>query len=436
MNETQNPQETEANQPINQSQENQQQSPPLNSPIKESKKTKNITAIILSMLLVVALGVGGYFAYMYYQKPQTNNPVNTPETQKEDLPTSGATYYENTVHNISFEHPSSWVLEEKWSEYKCGLNQEITCNTQIILSKDEAVIHLYLAMDGIGGVGQSYEGVPVVIDGHKLFQYEKSLTSDMKYLGITDSLTKSLGVFMVNDITYSISISYPSDYSSMKEEEVRQVFNQILSTFKFNKSTSLQSGNKNGNIFNFYKIHISYKPGQNYANEYNFLAEYLNQLFEFPNIENPNEEFTRFATDTSSSNTETERAIYMVLKSQKISTPGEYSDQYANVTVESADPALYPFFIDSEYCEEDLDCTIRSNFCSYGAYNKFMQYIDVWGCGPSVDYGSGWPEWGSYSEDLQCYIEVEFENARCQNNKCVETDANEVCLEDQNIPWL
>ncbi|MFC1653822.1 hypothetical protein ACFL1M_03165 [Patescibacteria group bacterium] len=116
MNETQNPQETAPTQPINQSQETTSQPPPPNQPIIETKKTKSTPTIILSILLTISLGIGGYFAYMYFQiqnqpqtdiQPPTTSTDTTQPTSTPD-PTLDWKTFQNENFSYSLSYPNSW----------------------------------------------------------------------------------------------------------------------------------------------------------------------------------------------------------------------------------------------------------------------------------------------------------------------------------------
>lgn len=242
MNETLSPQETAPQPVINQApppQTTQEEEPPVS--ITEKKK-KPILPIILSILLVLALGAAGYFAYMYYQPDipgltSTETTEPTPSPTPNSNPTTDWKTYSSEVHNVSFKYPNSWTIKEELSEYKCGPNEDVICNTKIFLSKNDATINFGLALDEYGGMGQNYEGVPYQIDGYKLFKYERIIPPDeKKTVRITDSLTKTLGVIYIDGIDYSIDIVYPSNYPQNKESSLLKEFDQILSTFKFPNS--------------------------------------------------------------------------------------------------------------------------------------------------------------------------------------------------------
>lgn len=156
--------------------------------------------------------------------------VKTEKTIEEDKVASWV-LYENEKHQVSFKYSPEWKLNSKEA------NQ--TNNAWVELTKGEAKIKVMMAVDGIGGMGQDLEGVPVTVDGVKLYKYEAiNEFSKTKTYGLTDQLKESLGFFKHNGKVYSIKLSYPSSLvDSTTEIEIKGEFDLLLNTFKF----SLQS---------------------------------------------------------------------------------------------------------------------------------------------------------------------------------------------------
>ena len=198
-------------------------------PPPKTKTSNNLFKIGIIFLIFSALIAGGYFAYKYLKPDKKQNSTPTPTTTPTSTPDETASWktYSNTTHNIIFKYSPFWTLTEKEGQVEKG----VTYNTKVQLLKDSTKITMYFNMDGIGGMPQNYEGTPFVLDGNNLYQYVNSY-NNTKLVGISNSL-KTLGVFMLNNITYSITLEYPVNYDETKETELLNEFNQILSTFKF-----------------------------------------------------------------------------------------------------------------------------------------------------------------------------------------------------------
>jgi hypothetical protein len=84
--------------------------------------------------------------------------------------------------------------------------------------------------------------------------------------------------------------------------------------------------------------------------------------------------------------------------------------------IEPQPDSLVPYLADSNYCQTDSDCVIRSNFCGVGVFNKYHKYEDIWGCaGPSEIVGVPIEE----SPFLQCNTpDIKYANIECVGNKC------------------
>lgn len=199
-------------------------------------KKNNLAVILLSILLLVTLSATVYLflrvqsltkQLAQIQIKPTPTPLSTEIPSPTPNPTANWKTYTNTVQKISFKYPSTWVLDSN------GDQEQL--NAQLILTKDQAKIKMYFNMNGIGGQGQTYEGQPFSLDGNSLYRFVKTNSYDnTQMVGISTSLTNTLGVFEVNGKTYSITLSYPvSDAQKAKGISLEEEFDQILSTFKF-----------------------------------------------------------------------------------------------------------------------------------------------------------------------------------------------------------
>lgn len=209
---------------------------PLTPIAPETPKSKNkLMPILLFVLILAILGVGGLYAYknFFIKAPE---PTPTPEATSEPTtnPTANWEVYSNSTHNVSFKYPSSWILTETKGQVENGE----TYNTIVKLTKNDASINLHFNMDGLGGMPQTYEGKSFTLDGHNLYQFNKTNSyNKTKEVGLSNSLT-TLGVFEINDVAYLINITYPETMIETEEISLLDEFDQILSTFKFTKIIS------------------------------------------------------------------------------------------------------------------------------------------------------------------------------------------------------
>lgn len=153
------------------------------------------------------------------------------EEAKEE-PTTGWVLYENQKHEISFKYPNIWLLNTKEANE--------TNNAVVELTKGEAKIKVMMWVDGIGGIGQDLEGVPVKVDGLNLYKYEvENSGTKMKVIGLTDQLIESLGFFKQQGKTYAIKLTYPlSMVGTNQETDLKAEFDLWLTTFKFSLTES------------------------------------------------------------------------------------------------------------------------------------------------------------------------------------------------------
>ncbi|MDO8515035.1 MAG: hypothetical protein Q7S14_00915, partial [bacterium] len=127
-------------------------------------------------------------------------------------------------------YPPTWTLENK------GDQGDISqYNAQLILTKDQAIIQMYLNMTGLGGKGQTYQGQQFMLDGNNLYRFVKTNSyNNTQTVGISTSLTNTLGVFEIKGKTYSITLTYPmNDTRKETGNFLEKEFDQILGTFKF-----------------------------------------------------------------------------------------------------------------------------------------------------------------------------------------------------------
>ena len=192
------------------------------------------------IIIIILLGVVGYLIFKNTQIQKNNGnstltsivPTQIINKASPTLnPTANWKTYYNSIDKFSFKYPSTWTIDTKGDK-----GDEKGENIQVKLTKDQAVIQIYANMVGIGGLGRDYQGTKFQIDGNNLYMYKVVNTfNNTIQIGITDSLTQSLGVFRVSDKTYSITLSYPNSFTQTQITDFEAIFDQILSTFKFSE---------------------------------------------------------------------------------------------------------------------------------------------------------------------------------------------------------
>lgn len=193
-------------------------------------KQKGIAPILI-ILILIAVGIGGFAAYKSYYAPKSVTPVVTPVAPTAADETVNWKTYTNSADNFSFKYPPNWTIDTTGEK-----GDERGENIQIKLTKGNAQIRLNANMVGIGGVGGNYEGTPVNFAGTSLYRYKVIGADNMTVIvGLTDQLTESLGVFQINQKTYSFTLEYPKVYTQTQASILEKDFDLILSTFKFTK---------------------------------------------------------------------------------------------------------------------------------------------------------------------------------------------------------
>jgi hypothetical protein len=195
------------------------------------KDSHGVTIAAMAIFVLLSLAA---VAFLYYQNQQLKTmlasyqtPVSTPVPSATPDVTANWKTYTNSVQRIAFKYPLTWQLDNK------GDQEQL--NAQLSLTKGQAIIKMYFSMDGIGGQGQAYEGTPYILDGHSLYRFVTTNTyNNTRMVGVSTSLTETLGVFEVNGKTYSITLTYPmSEFQTEAGNSLEKEFDQVLSTFKF-----------------------------------------------------------------------------------------------------------------------------------------------------------------------------------------------------------
>lgn len=212
-------------------------------------KNKGFVHVLVLILVVLGIGVLGYFSWKgefikntsnqsIKQIPSDNSSNSIETNNKTDIennPTDNWITYTNTKHHVTLKYPPSWVRTETANPNLRDDNGE---SVEINLEKDKAIIKFELNMLGLilREEKGAFKGSRYKLDNRNLFLFTKvhnDLISAHVY-GLTDSLDQNIGAFKVNDKLYSIVLIYPPIFDSNgKGKQMFEEYDQILSSFKF-----------------------------------------------------------------------------------------------------------------------------------------------------------------------------------------------------------
>lgn len=114
-------------------------------------------------------------------------------------------------------------------------------------------------------------------------------------------------------------------------------------------------------------------------------------------------------------------SYYILIDGKPIRLKSNYENETVVVKTKIVDEKLRPYIVNSDYCEMDYDCVIRNDFCSYGAFNYYHGFYDVWGCGASTmtELECDTPNPPNECDSSNCTQEIKYKGVKCLNNKCV-----------------
>ncbi len=185
-----------------------------------------------------------------------------------------------------------------------------------------------------------------------------------------------------------------------------------------------------------YKVKLSQKAG--FIKPQENLQEVIEKLINIPTtqtVNNPKQtpikliafdirETEPFAADLDGKSRKWNASYYMLVENYKIDVGRIYEDENLALEVTRTDQALTPYIKDNDFCKVDSECTVRFNYCSYGSYNYYQSFADVWGCGPPSDSETknedgSYYNFGFFDEKMGCETDVKYSASRCINNQCV-----------------
>lgn len=200
-------------------------------------RSNKVTIVALVLLFLILLGSTVLLAYQNMQLTEEiaglSKPIPSPTPIITLDPTANWKTYTNTVHNLTFRYPPSWAVDPR-------SNDTDALNATLIIKRDNATITMIFKLNGIGGAGRDFTGTPYSLSGLPLYLYTITNSYDHTLaVGLTDSLTQSLGVFEYQGNPYSIMLTYPDAIAgSQNEKDLLTEYRKILSTFTFTGGTA------------------------------------------------------------------------------------------------------------------------------------------------------------------------------------------------------
>ena len=82
------------------------------------------TALVIMLLVIVAIGLGGWWLTSSNKSEPSKPNTNTNNTQQQTDVYAGWKTYENSKYGFSFKYPSSWKVEEVAIETPSGADPE------------------------------------------------------------------------------------------------------------------------------------------------------------------------------------------------------------------------------------------------------------------------------------------------------------------------
>jgi hypothetical protein len=170
-------------------------------------------------------------------------------------------------------------------------------------------------------------------------------------------------------------------------------------------------------------------PQEKYYSFGNYLLSALN----FPKDQSYTKIISKIVFDTRGRNSNEKNFsiynsnYYLALKEGKIEAPKKFEDEYTVINVYPVKSSLEPYIDSPDYCKTDSDCTIRTNFCTYGSFNYYQEFLEAFGCetvADETDY-----RYMILDEEKGCYTQVSYGGSKCLNNQCVGQNRKVFCEE-------
>lgn len=164
-----------------------------------------------------------------------------------------------------------------------------------------------------------------------------------------------------------------------------------------------------------------------------FLIEILENIFGLPKKSISDIVYdTREGSPHNENSSPLNFTYYILVKGEPVKLKLKYENENVIIKTKIANEKLIPYITDPNYCAINSDCVIRDNFCSYGSFNHYHIFYDVWGCAASTatEFECDTANPPDECDSSNCTQEVKYEGAKCVKNKCVAEKKIGDC-----VPW-
>lgn len=187
------------------------------------------------------------------------------------------------------------------------------------------------------------------------------------------------------------------------------------------------------NADNYYFVQVRLKDSQKEPPVEIGVWDYLIKIFGLPQNENSRKIIKNIVYDVRQGNPYPGKNyislynmdLYLALDVNHKLVQDYYEDDYTRIIVSSVDAKLRLYIDNNDYCEQNVDCVIRTSFCTVGSFNHYEPYLEVWGCPTLIDEDG--MDYSEPNKELGCFVRVNYGGSACLQNKCVAQDKQYSC---------
>lgn len=140
------------------------------------------------------------------------------------------------------------------------------------------------------------------------------------------------------------------------------------------------------------------------------------------------DDFTLYIYDKDDSSYLINQQEYLLQVKESIKLEKLYKNDNYMITITPNDSADIRYLSNYNFCQKDEDCSLGNYFCSYGAFNKYKQILQPYGCESGIyDYQSKYT-FGLSDEKMNCNSQVKYQNTKCVENKCIGQNRTIKCI--------